>query len=188
MTVTSIAALVFMVVLLPIGLGLAVHRYAPALSQLLAEPISRIAGVGVLMFLGTLMVLAAPAMWTFIGNGAVLAIIAFVLVGLTIGHFLGGPTPANRTALRFSMVSVTPIGDPDRQRQLSGETLAMAAALVPAGQHGCYGCLRPVTRRRQHVLISVSLMIEDRSMTIHVVIEWAALESRSRQLQISLPP
>ena len=131
MTVTSIAAFVFMVVLLPIGLGVAVHTYAPAFSQRLAEPILRIAGVGVFVFLGSLMVLAAPAMWTFVGNGAVLAIIAFVLVGLVIGHLLGGPTPANRAALAVSTASRHPgLAILIVQANYPGERLAMAAALL----------------------------------------------------------
>jgi len=131
MSVMSIATFVFMVVLLPLGLGIAVHRYAPALSQRLAEPIARIAGVGVLVFLGTLMVLAAPAMWTFVGHGAVLAIIGFVLVGLVVGHLLGGPTPANRTALSFSTASRHPgLAILIVQANFPAEKLAMAAALL----------------------------------------------------------
>jgi BASS family bile acid:Na+ symporter len=131
MAMSSIAAFVFMVVLLPIGLGLAVHRYAPALSQRLADPIARIAGKGVLVFLGSLMVLAAPAMWTFVGNGAVLAIIAFVLVGLVIGHLLGGPTPANRTVLALSMASRHPgLAILIVQANYPGEKIALAAALL----------------------------------------------------------
>jgi BASS family bile acid:Na+ symporter len=131
MTAISIATFVFMVVLLPIGLGLAVHRYAPALSQRFAEPIARIAGIGVLVFLGLLMVLAAPAMWTLIGNGTILAIVAFVLVGLVIGHFLGGPTPANRTALAFSTASRHPgLAILIVQTNFPAEKLALAAALL----------------------------------------------------------
>jgi BASS family bile acid:Na+ symporter len=131
MTAVSIATFVFMVVLLPIGLGLAVHRYAPALAQRLAEPIARIAGIGVLVFLGVLMVLAAPAMWTLIGNGTVLAIVAFVLVGLVIGHLLGGPTPANRTALAFSTASRHPgLAILIVQTNFPAEKLALAAALL----------------------------------------------------------
>jgi BASS family bile acid:Na+ symporter len=131
MTMTSIAAFVSMVILLPLGLGVAGRRYAPALSRRLAEPISRIAGIGVKVFLGSLMVLAAPAMWTFVGNGAVLAIIAFVLVGLVIGHLLGGPTPANRTALAFSTASRHPgLAILIVQANFPGEKLAIPAALL----------------------------------------------------------
>lgn len=131
MTAISIATFVFGVVLLPIGLGLAVHRYAPALSQRFAEPIARIAGIGVLVSLGVLMVLAAPAMWMLIGNGTVLAIVAFVLVGLVIGHFLGGPTPANRTALAFSTASRHPgLAILIVQTNFPTEKLALAAALL----------------------------------------------------------
>jgi BASS family bile acid:Na+ symporter len=130
-TVISIAAFVFMVVLLPLGLGVAVRSHAPALSQRLAEPIARIAGVGVLVFLGALMVLAAPAMWTLIGNGTIAAIVAFVLVGLVIGHLLGGPTPGNRTVLAFSTASRHPgLALLIVEANFPAEKLAMAAALL----------------------------------------------------------
>jgi BASS family bile acid:Na+ symporter len=77
------------------------------------------------------MALAAPAMWTVVGNGAVLAIIGFVLVGLTVGRVLGGPTPANRTALAFSMASRHPgLAILIVQTNFPEEKLAMAAALL----------------------------------------------------------
>jgi BASS family bile acid:Na+ symporter len=156
-TVTSIAAFVFIVVLLPLGLGVAVRSYAPALSQRLAEPIARIAGIGVLVCLGPLMVLAAPAMWTLVGNGTVAAIVGFVLVGLVIGHLLGGPTPANRAALAFSTASRHPgLAILIVQANFPEEKLAMAAALLVLLVSIVGTIVYPLwTRRRQPLAVEL---------------------------------
>jgi len=120
MTIASVAKLIFATILLPIGLGVAFSGIAPALAERLAKPISQIAGVGLLV--ATVMILfgAAPAIWTLIGNGTVIGLAAFVLVGLAIGHFLGGPKPENRIALAISTSSRHP-----------GVAIAIAAANFP---------------------------------------------------------
>jgi BASS family bile acid:Na+ symporter len=120
MTIASVAKLVFITVLLPIGLGVALHSFAPALAERLAKPISQIAGIGLLAALVAILFGAASAIWTLIGNGTVIALAAFVLVGLAIGHFLGGPKPENRTALAISTSSRHP-----------GVAIAIAAANFP---------------------------------------------------------
>jgi BASS family bile acid:Na+ symporter len=120
MPIVSVATLIFMTILLPIGLGVAVHTFAPALTERLAKPISQIAGIGLLLALLAILFSAAPAIWALIGNGTVIAFAAFVLVGLAIGHILGGPKPENRTALAISTSSRHP-----------GVAIALAAANFP---------------------------------------------------------
>lgn len=102
MTAASIAVLVFTSVLLPVGLGVAVHNLAPALANRLAKPILLIAAIVVLAGVGTVFYSTAPAIWSLVGNGTVIAIVVFVIAGLAIGHLLGGPEPENRPALAFS--------------------------------------------------------------------------------------
>lgn len=75
------------------------------LGPLMPPPISQIAGLGLLVTVVAIWYSAAPAMWTLIGNGTVIALAVFVLVGLAVGHFLGGPAPENRTSLAFSTAS-----------------------------------------------------------------------------------
>jgi bile acid:Na+ symporter, BASS family len=104
----SIAALVFMTILLPIGLGVAVREILPNLAERLARPVSQIGGIGLLACLVVILISAAPAIWTLIGNGTLVALAAFVLVGAAIGHFLGGPEPENRAALAISTASRHP--------------------------------------------------------------------------------
>lgn len=120
MTVTSVAKLVFITILLPIGLGVTLRSLAPALADRLAKPISQIAGVALLAAFGVILLTSAPAFWSLIGNGTVIAFAAFVLAGLAIGHLLGGPKSEHRTALAISTSSRHP-----------GIAIAIAAANRP---------------------------------------------------------
>jgi len=47
-------------------------------------------------------------MWSLVGNGTIMALIAFALVGVTAGHFLGGQDPADRTVLSLATASRHP--------------------------------------------------------------------------------
>ena len=116
----SIAALVFMTILLPIGFGVAVRELLPNLAERLARPVSQIGGIGLLACLVVILISAAPAIWGLIGNGTLVALAAFVLVGVAIGHFLGGPEPEDRAALAISTASRHP-----------GIAAAVAAANFP---------------------------------------------------------
>jgi BASS family bile acid:Na+ symporter len=130
-SVASIAKVVFMTVLLPIGLGVAVHKLAPRLAERAAKPIALISGIALLVCMVAIWFSAAPAMWTLIGNGTVIALAAFVLVGLGVGHSLGGPAPENRTSLALSTASRHPgIALALAQANFPEQKLAMAAVLL----------------------------------------------------------
>ena len=131
MTVLSIAALIFMTVLLPLGLGVAVHSLAPGRAERLAKPISQIAGIGLLACVVTIVIAAAPIIWTLVDSGTLIALAAFVVVGLAIGHVLGGPKPENRTALAMSTASRHPgIAIAIAQTNFPEQKLALAAVIL----------------------------------------------------------
>jgi BASS family bile acid:Na+ symporter len=108
MTIWPVARVILVSVLIPIVLGVAVHKLAPALAERVAKPLTAISGIGLLVCIVAIWIGAAPAMWSLIGNGTVIAFLAFVLVGLAVGHFLGGPVPENRTSLAISTASRHP--------------------------------------------------------------------------------
>ena len=62
----------------------------------------------------------APRRLSHIGNGHVIAIAAFVAIGLIVGHLLGGPDPRDRVVLALATASRHP-----------GVALAIAAANFP---------------------------------------------------------
>lgn len=131
MTMASVASVIFITALLPIGVGVAVHTFAPALAERLAGPVAKIAGVGLLLSLIAILYGAAPAIWALIGNGTLVALAAFVLVGLAVGHVLGGPEPENRTSLAIATASRHPgIAVALAQANFPDQKLAMAAVLL----------------------------------------------------------
>ena len=117
---SSIAKVVFITALLPLGIGILVHFFLPHLAERAAKPVSQIAGIALLLSFLAILIAAAPAIWTLVGNGTVIALAAFVLVGLAIGHLLGGPARENRKSLAISTASRHP-----------GIALALAVANFP---------------------------------------------------------
>jgi BASS family bile acid:Na+ symporter len=131
MTMAAVAKLIFITILLPLGLGIALHSLAPALAERLAKPISLVAGIAMLACVVVMLIAAAPAIWALIGNGTVIALAAFVLVGLAVGHFLGGPNQENRVALAVSTASRHPgIAIAIAQANFPEQKLATAAVLL----------------------------------------------------------
>jgi BASS family bile acid:Na+ symporter len=102
MSAITIARLVMMSVLLPLAAGIVVRRVAPAFAERIAGPVS----LGATVLLAVVGLLLLVHSWAgaaaLIGNGRVLAIAAFVAIGLLAGHLLGGPEPADRTVLALS--------------------------------------------------------------------------------------
>jgi BASS family bile acid:Na+ symporter len=93
---------------------------APAFAARIAGPIAQ--GATVLLGIAVLMILfkAWPAAWAMIGSGRAIALAAFVVIGLIVGHLLGGPAPEDRTVLALSTASRHP-----------GMALAIAQTLFP---------------------------------------------------------
>ena len=131
MSATSLATLIFMTVLLPIGLGAAVHRFVPSVASRLVKPITLIAGIGLLACVAAILFVAAPMIWALMGNGTGIALAAFVSVGLAIGHLLGGPETEDRSALAISTASRHPgIAIAIAQTNFPEQKLALAAVLL----------------------------------------------------------
>jgi BASS family bile acid:Na+ symporter len=93
---------------------------APAFARRAARPIS----LGAMALLGAVVVLLLVSAWrlavSLIGNGHVLALAAFVAIGLIVGRLLGGPDPEDRVVLALSTASRHP-----------GVALAIATANFP---------------------------------------------------------
>jgi BASS family bile acid:Na+ symporter len=89
-------------VLVPLGLGVVVRRYAPEFAAHAWEIISKIALV--LVFLAFVPIAAKlwPAMMTLIGNGTLAAMAAATIISLIGGHVLGGPDPRDRATLAIA--------------------------------------------------------------------------------------
>jgi BASS family bile acid:Na+ symporter len=69
-----------------------------------------IAVAGLLLVVGVVLLLYGlwPVTRTYIGNGVVAMLAALAVIGLAVGHILGGPRPGDRTALAMSTSSRHP--------------------------------------------------------------------------------
>jgi bile acid:Na+ symporter, BASS family len=121
--VSSVLWLVLKTILIPLSAGVVLHEFAPELSRRLIRPIAVTATV--LLFGSMLPVLFGSArdIWSLIGDGTILAFSVFVLAGLAVGYWLGGPDPADRRVLAVATSSRHP-----------GVALAMAHANFPNQQ------------------------------------------------------
>lgn len=103
-----VAQIILTVVLVPLALGIAIRYALPSLAERIGKFLSLIASL--FLLIGVLLILfhSIPAMVSLIGNGTIIAIIIFVLIGLGVGHVFGRSDPDNRTALALSTVSRHP--------------------------------------------------------------------------------
>jgi BASS family bile acid:Na+ symporter len=99
---TTVAKIVFVSMLLPLGAGMLLRTLAPALASRLAMP-SSITGTALLLAAFVPVLIAQlHGVLELIGNYTIVAIVVFVVVGLAVGHALGGADPDDRTVLALS--------------------------------------------------------------------------------------
>lgn len=93
-----VAALVAKTILIPLGAGMLASRFLPKLHGFAAQLL--VVGT-VLLVAGSvpLLILGWKAFGTLSGNGAILAIIIFIVAATAVGHLLGGPQPQDRATL-----------------------------------------------------------------------------------------
>jgi bile acid:Na+ symporter, BASS family len=104
----AIAVVVLKTVLVPLLLGAIVNRLAPTFATRIAGPLTTIASI--VLLLGVVLILAT--MWrplvALLGDATLLAVVLFMVLGLVIGHLLGGPDHDDRTTLAISTASRHP--------------------------------------------------------------------------------
>jgi bile acid:Na+ symporter, BASS family len=124
----AIGRMVALTVFAPFAVGLVIHRLNPTLAVRAAPIASKVGAVLlVVAFVPVLIKMWSP-MIGLIGDGTLLAIIAFVLVGLAVGHLLGGPDPRYRTVLALA----TSTRHPGVAMVIAGASLEGAKLVAPA--------------------------------------------------------
>ena len=108
LSLAPVAKVVVISIVMPIAAGIVVRTLAPVFAGRLARPLTSLSGLAVVVFIVVIWISSAPAMWSLIGNGTVIALAAFVLVGLAVGHVLGGPSRENRTVLAIATATRHP--------------------------------------------------------------------------------
>jgi len=100
--------LVFVTVLGPLLLGMAVRAMAPAFAERIAKPVNKLAYGLLILSLLPILFRSARTIWSLIGNGTLLSLAGFALGCYAIGFFLEAPRPENRRVLALATASRHP--------------------------------------------------------------------------------
>jgi BASS family bile acid:Na+ symporter len=119
----KVASIVLISVLVPLVAGILVRRFVPELAKRAERPISMVAMVLLIVAFLPILVVASKAIWALLGNGELVFIALFAVIGLFVGHNLGGPDPDNRTVLGLATalrhpgvaVAIATINFPDQK-------------------------------------------------------------------------
>lgn len=103
-----IAKVIIIMIVLPLLAGMLVRRFAPSLAATLARPIALGSFVLLLIAATPILYAAAPIMVNLLHSGTLLAIIAFIAIGLAVGHLMAGRVEQRQTVLALSTASRHP--------------------------------------------------------------------------------
>jgi BASS family bile acid:Na+ symporter len=104
----AVANVALLTVLVPLAAGVLVRSAVPRFAQRIARPVTLVATLLLILGLLPVLVKSMPAIVSLIGDGTVAAFAVFVIVGVVVGHFLGGPRPEDRTVLALATATRHP--------------------------------------------------------------------------------
>jgi Predicted Na+-dependent transporter len=119
----QVAQTVLVSVVVPLVLGYAVRAKAPNLAAKIADPINKFSLALLILAFLPILYLSRHTIWGLVGRGVIIALVMFTVVGLTVGHLLGGPDPHNRRVLALATATRHP-----------GVAMAIAALNFPDQQ------------------------------------------------------
>ncbi|PTD26363.1 Na+-dependent transporter [Sphingomonas fennica] len=99
---SRVATVMLVSVIIPLGIGIGIRTLQPDAAARIAPAMSRAAMILLVVAALPLLFEAGPAIWAMVGDGVLLGLIAFTLIGLVAGHLLGGPDNGNRTVLALA--------------------------------------------------------------------------------------
>jgi BASS family bile acid:Na+ symporter len=105
---SRVAGIVLVSLLLPLLSGVALRWVTPA-AERLVRPVS-LAGMLLLVLAGIVLLLSSGGcIWAAVGDGTLVAIASFVVIGFVVGHLLGGPDPGHASVLGLASACRHPV-------------------------------------------------------------------------------
>jgi bile acid:Na+ symporter, BASS family len=98
----QIIPIVLISILVPLFLGILIRRLAPTFAARALNPVSMVANVLLVVALLPILFKMAPAMWAALGHGVIWTMTLFGVVGIVVGHLLGGPDLEERSLLALA--------------------------------------------------------------------------------------
>lgn len=126
----DIAGMVFTMLLAPLATGFLVRQLAPAFADRILPLVHKIAPLLLLVAAIPVLFTIWPQIMAQIGDGTLVALVAFAAIGLLVGHLLGGPDPDDRTVLALASAGHHPGIAIALARMNATEDHAVPAAVV----------------------------------------------------------
>jgi len=127
----TLARIMMTSVLGPLGAGVLVRAVAPHFAQSAAPACASISGAVLIIWTATVVLVMLRSMTSLFGNGTLAAIAGFAVVGLALGHLLGGPRLETRKVLALYAVSRHPgVAMAVVQANFPGQPLILAAIVL----------------------------------------------------------
>ncbi len=101
-SIPNIVKIVATSMLLPVLAGMALRHWAPALARRIEKPLSIVATVVLVAACIPIAIKEWPDMMRLMGHFSLGAMVVFALVGLAVGHWLGGPDLDERSVLALA--------------------------------------------------------------------------------------
>lgn len=120
---TKVAKIVLLTILIPLLLGIELHRRMPAFAAKAAKPAGRLGLVLLVVCVVPALIRLWPLITSFFGDGTVVKIALIALIGTAVGHWLGGPDRFDRRVLALSTSARHP-----------GVAIAVATSAYPDGK------------------------------------------------------
>ena len=100
--VARVLPIVLISVIAPLVLGMLIRRLAPDFADRIARPVSLAATILLAAAVLPILFTVSGTVWDLVGKGGLAVLLLFALLGLAVGHRLGGPDPADRPVLALA--------------------------------------------------------------------------------------
>ena len=89
-------------ILIPLFIGIAIRAISQPLAEKIVKPVGLVALILLVLSCLPILFTSVRAILTIVGDGTLLALSAFAIIGLIVGHVLGGPEAENRPVLALA--------------------------------------------------------------------------------------
>lgn len=94
--------------IIPLFLGITLHHVYPGFADKVRNGILKTGQILLFLVVIPILIVMFPTIKSLVGNGTLIALAGFVLVGLVAGHLLGGPDKEDRTVLALASATRHP--------------------------------------------------------------------------------
>lgn len=98
----SVAVLVLQTVLIPVLVGTGILRMTPSFAKRVARPIGLLSSVLLVLSLLPVVFVSARTLFSLVGNGTILAVAVFAVLGIIVGYVFAGSEPDKKRVLAIA--------------------------------------------------------------------------------------